>query len=253
MFRREPHGQEHMGWLHRPRTTRGAGRHPDPLQIQGEHQRLRLGPGKGQAADMRKAPLPMAVPQGSSTGHQRRFQPISEPRDAVARLFQVGVQKRRSARQADGAGHVLGAAAARALLPSPVDQGDHLGPPPDIKGTDPFGAVDLVPRDGEEIRTQRLDMDGDLSESLDRIGVEQDVPLAAHLGYLGDREEHSRLVVGVHEADQNRARPDRSSHVVRIQHTLAVHRQSRDRAPLTLQVIGGMEDGVMLDRRDDEM
>ena len=162
--------------------------------------------------------------------------------------------KRRGTGQADRTRHVLGSAAARPLLPSAVDQGDHLGhPTSDVQGTNPLGAVDLVPRDGQEIHTQRLDMDGNLAESLDRIGVEQDVPLAAHLGDLGDREEHSRLVVGVHEADQNRVRPDRSSHLVRIQHTLAVHRQPRDRAPLTLQMIGGMEDGVMLDRRDDEM
>ena len=101
-------------------------------------------PGKARLLICGRRLCRMAVPQGSSPGHhQRRFQPVSEPCDAATRLFQVRV---RSVAARPGRPHPPRSRcpAARPLLPSAVDQGDHGHPPSDVEGTDPFGAVDLV-------------------------------------------------------------------------------------------------------------
>src|SRR5208283_4219590 len=60
------------------------------------------------------------------------------------------------------------------------------------------------------------------------------------------------LVVGKHHAHQNRPRPDRSGHVVRIDEAVAADLQIGDLVSLRLEAFAGVEHGLVLDRgRDD--
>ena len=68
MIRRDPHRQKHVGGFHRPRTARGTGRDSDPLEVEGDNQRLRFDPGKRQITGMRQPSPAMAVPKPRAAG-----------------------------------------------------------------------------------------------------------------------------------------------------------------------------------------
>ena len=52
----------------------------------------------------------------------------------------------------------------------------------------------------------RFHVDGDLPHRLDRVGMEENVPLPRQGGRLFDGEDHPGLVVGPHEAHQRPCR-----------------------------------------------
>src|SRR5262245_63704712 len=71
-------------------------------------------------------------------------------------------------------------------------------------------------------------------------------------GAILDRLNGSDLVVGVHDAHQDRARRDRSAKVVGINPARAVNRQIRHAGAQALEKTARFDDSRMLDpRRDD--
>jgi hypothetical protein len=71
------------------------------------------------------------------------------------------------------------------------------------------------------------------------------------LGELPDfryRIHRANFVVGVHDRDQDRRRPDRLTHILRIHTAILANRQVRDFETVLLQILAGIQHSLVLDR-----
>jgi hypothetical protein len=91
--------------------------------------------------------------------------------------------------------------------------------------------VKLVAGDGEQVASDLVDIDRNLSRRLHGVGVEVNVGFGRNLSNLGDGLDNARLVVGEHDRDQLRIRSDRALHIRRIDQAAAIHRNVGDFAP----------------------
>src|SRR5713226_7236271 len=88
-----------------------------------------------------------------------------------------------------------------------VNDGGDLYPwvsAPDIEGTAALGAVELVSGERRQIDIHLVDVEGNLAQCLDGVGVEEHTALAAELADLFQRLQHADFVVRSHNADQDR-------------------------------------------------
>ena len=60
----------------------------------------------------------------------------------------------------------------------------------------------------EHVNMAFVYMDGNLAECLHSVRMEQDSMLMGNLSDFPDRLYSSNLIVGIHDGDQNRRRPD---------------------------------------------
>lgn len=67
---------------------------------------------------------------------------------------------------------------------------------------DALRAVEFVRRGREEIEVCRTDVDGDVSDGLDGVGMEWNVVCVEHLGHVRDGLNGADFVVGRHDGDE---------------------------------------------------
>jgi len=116
----------------------------------------------------------------------------------------------------------------------------------------PFGRVELVARDREEIDAELVDLRRDLADRLGGVGVEQDAALAGDGAHGLNRLDRPDLVVRVHDAHEDRSRCDRPAHVIGVDATGPIYVEVGDARTKALEKAGRLEDRGMLDRgRDD--
>ena len=77
-------------------------------------------------------------------------------------------------RQADGAGHVLRAGPAVALLGAALLLGEDVRPVADVQRADALRALELVGAERDQVGAERLDVEVDVRRGLDGIDVEDD-------------------------------------------------------------------------------
>ena len=75
--------------------------------------------------------------------------------------------------KAADAGQVLGTGAEIALLPAAVDEGRERKTRTDVERAHALGTVDFMPRDGNQVRAERLCLEGDFQKALDGVGVKK--------------------------------------------------------------------------------
>jgi hypothetical protein len=119
----------------------------------------------------------------------------------------------------------------------------------------PFGPVELVRREGEQIGTGPCEVHACLADHLHRIDVQQCTRLARDRGDLLEREEHARFVVGRHHRDQTRVPgTHRRAQRIEVESAVAVDAEDGQRAQARpFEITGGVENGGMLDGGGDEM
>ena len=84
--------------------------------------------------------------------------------------------------------------------------------------------------------------------------MEKDPVRSADFSEALDRLDRAGFVVGVHHRNQNGVRAEHGGEVLGIDDSRGINGEDRNlEAFLFRQMLGGMEHGVMLDRRDDEM
>ena len=106
---------------------------------------------------------------------------------------------------------------------------------------------------GEQIHIPRFHVHGDMAHGLHRVGVKEHLVGPGDAAQLGDRLYSADLVVGGHDGDKNGVRPDRPLQGGGIHQPPPVHRQVGDLIALLLQILGGVEDGVVLDGGGDDV
>ena len=99
---------------------------------------------------------------------------------------------------------------------------------------------------GEQIHIPGLHIHRDVANRLDRVGVEQDFVSLGNGADLGNGLDGANLIVGSHDRNQNGIGADGRFHRGRVHHAVPIHRQISHVVPVLLQVLGGVEDGVVL-------
>jgi hypothetical protein len=116
-----------------------------------------------------------------------------------------------------------------------------------------FRSVELVRGEREQIDAERLDVDWDLSGRLDGVGVEHRAPSLDERGDLADGLHGAYLVVGVHDRDEGRVVRERRPYGLQAHDAALVDRHDRDPPRLLAEGLDGVQHGLVLDGRRDEM
>ena len=105
----------------------------------------------------------------------------------------------------------------------------------------------------EHVNMHLIYIDRNLRIRLYRIGVEQYTVLLRDLTDLGNGLDGTDLIVGKHHADQNGIGADGCFQLVQADQSVSVHIQIGDLKASLLQILTGMENGMMLDLRGNNM
>src|SRR5690242_13097042 len=87
---------------------------------------------------------------------------------------------------------------------------------PHEQGADSFWCIQFVPGNREKVDTERVDVGVDLADRLCGVGVEQDAMFSGNLGASGNRLDRSDLIVGMHDAGENRSRCDCRAKILHV-------------------------------------
>jgi hypothetical protein len=142
-----------------------------------------------------------------------------------------------------------GPAAQPPFVPAAGEEGEDRDPrtaTTDPEGAHPLRAVELVCGEGEKIDAKARDVDGDLSDRLRGVGVEQDPPFARERSDLGERLDDSDLVVRVHDRHEERPGVERRAKRTEVDEPPGVDGKSGDAEPLFLQGTARIEHRLVL-------
>ena len=147
------------------------------------------------------------------------------------------------------AADVLGAGALAALLRAALDEVRQENALARVQKADALRAVELVGRKGKHVDVLLADVDGQMTGSLHRIGVEQDAALAADGADLGNRLDCADLVVCIHDRHEAGILADGISDLLGRDEAVFMNIEQRDLKALLLQPLQAVQDGMMLKRR----
>src|SRR2546429_1161154 len=248
---RDSHRLQNGRQLDAAGVTRGSrgGRHPtQPCQDlgadaadEGYVQRVRQ-PVRGMTveedavAELLLQALPEAVAQSAHATHRRKI-----PRKLAGRA------------EGDRQQGTLRARASAAFVAGTMDQRFDRRAAAHKQRADAFWRVNLVAGDRHKIDAEPVDISCDLPDGLRSVSVEQDLVLAGNAGAVLDRLDGSNLVVGMHDADKDRARCDRLADIVGINAACAINGQIRHACAEAFEKTARLDDGRMLDTGGDDV
>jgi hypothetical protein len=93
------------------------------------------------------------------------------------------------------------------------------------QSADTFGCIEFVAGNRQKIDTELIHIGRNLASRLRGIGVKENAVLVGDSGAFGHRLDGPDLVVGVHDADKDRSRRNRSANVIGVNSSCAVNRQ----------------------------
>lgn len=138
-----------------------------------------------------------------------------------------------------------------AFLAAAVQDGHRGVLPAEQQRADAVGAADLVAGNGHGGEPGGGEVDRELTESLDRVGMQRHVELGGRVGEFPDRHDRADLVVGPHhggEGDVGGVAGDGLAQRLGVDPALGVDRQVLDGGALVLaEPVDGVEDRVVLD------
>ncbi len=126
-----------------------------------------------------------------------------------------------------------------------------------IQRADALRAVELVRREREHVDVVLLDIDRNLADSLDSIGVEENALLVAELADLGDGLDDADLVVRVHNRHEDGLvgafANDGVLQLVERDKAVGLGSEIGDAVALFLQLLAGIEDCLVLGGLGDDV
>ncbi len=123
----------------------------------------------------------------------------------------------------------------------------------DVKRSHSFRTVQFVPRHGQQIDSQSIEIHGNLSHCLRGIGVKTNAMFACNDRDLFDRLNCANLVVDVHDGYQHRVWPYCPSYIVRIDQASPINRQAGHIGTQALQKPARLMNGHVLHLTDDQV
>src|ERR1044072_2981743 len=120
------------------------------------------------------------------------------------------------------------------------------------EGTNTLRRIEFVARDREQIHAKVVYAGRDLADRLRRISVKEDTAVAGDTAAFPDRLDRAHLVVGIHDADEERVRRNGAAEVVRVDAAEAIDSKIRHPRAETLEKPARRKYRRMLNpRRDD--
>ncbi len=158
--------------------------------------------------------------------------------------------------EADDGGGVFGAGATSVFLAAADDLGLERGAGADVEGAGAAGAVELVGGEGEEVYAERVDVDAEVGDGLDCVGVDEGagVCFADLLGDGGDVVECAYFVVGVHDGDEDGFWSDGGGDIGGVDAAVGAGGDEGEVGEaVALELVDGVEDGVVFDGGGDDV
>ena len=121
------------------------------------------------------------------------------------------------------------------------------------QGADTFGRIELVPCNGKQIDAEPIHVSCNLANRLSSVGMEKDAMLTGDACALLNRLDRAHLVVGVHDADEDRARRDRPAQVVGIAAPESIHGQVSYPRAEAFKKTARLDDRWVLDPGSDDV
>jgi hypothetical protein len=153
----------------------------------------------------------------------------------------------------DGKHDALGARAPAAFMAAAVNKRLERDAAAHVQRPDALRPVEFVAHDRQQIDAELVDAGRNLADGLRSVGVKQHAMLAGNTGTVLDRLDRADFVVGVHDADQDRPRCDRSPKIVGIDTSRSVDREAGDACAKAFEKPARFENRRMLDLRCDNM
>ena len=248
-----------MRRLRRAGLARRPTRHREPLQVQRNHQRLRLHPIEVEVAGVGHAHRTASVHACLvHRGQNPLLQPVTQRRETV-RAVRRGVCGQPChcllgrAPQANDAGDILRAGTPPALMQPAKKHGLEPHIAPHKQRARALRRIHLVAGEAEQVAAQRLHIQRQLARALDRIRVEERARRVGRIGQHAHRLDHAGLVVGEHDADELRRGPQRRLQRAHLNQPLRCARQECDFDAALGQLLRRMQDGVVLNGCGDEV
>src|SRR5215471_8361937 len=139
------------------------------------------------------------------------------------------------------------------LVPGAMDQRFERYAAAYKQGTDAFGRIELVARKRQQIDAEIIDAGRNLADRLSGVGVEQDAVLVGNSGTLRNRLDRADLVVGVHDADDDRAGRESVLKAAGVDPACAVNGQVGHLRAHPFEKLARFDDRRMLDAAGDDV
>ena len=123
----------------------------------------------------------------------------------------------------------------------------------DEHGANAFGAVHLVGADTEQVAADAAYIDSDFACALDGVDVEEDTGVGGDAADFLNGLEDAGLVIGEHDADEARFRPNSAENVGRVDEAAGLGRNEGSFDTEASKAVGGLDDGRVLDGRGNEV
>ena len=111
----------------------------------------------------------------------------------------------------------------------------------------------FVGRHRQQVAANLFHVDGHLASRLHSVGMEEDVRFGGNRADSIHVLQHARFIIGVDNAYELGVRLDRAAHVVGVEQAAGIDRQVCDLAANFFEALAGVEDGVVLDGRSDDV
>jgi len=217
---------------------------------------------EAKARVVRQAFAARAVERAMRDARENAIDELVAQRDNLVALHIAHGKFKRNG-ESDDAGDVLGAGAPAALLAAAEDERLEAHAVSHVQRADAFRSLELVRRKRQRVHAKLFDVDRDVTDRLHGVGVEQRAVGVRDRSELRDGLHRSDLVIRMHDRDKRgngvfgracRGALRERSHQRFLAHKpFSIDRHDRDAVAARAQLLGCVQDGVMLDRARDEM
>src|SRR5579864_5223229 len=246
---------QYIRWLQR---RRGASRSAGNCDVVDAHeQRFALDVGEADVQVARQAMVHRAVDVDLvQLAHDAVAQTVAQTCELTGLLRHFFLSNGTRLAQTDDAGDVERAGAHAALVAAAIDDGGNLHArilAANIERAHALGTVHLVAGDGGQIDVLLDHVDGNLADGLSGVGVKDHAALMTQLADLRHGLENANLVIGEHDRHQDGFVIHGALQVVEVNETVFLHRHVGDAVAILLQALAGVEHGLVLGDRGDDV
>lgn len=195
----------------------------------------------------------IAIEDGAGQGEDGVGEPVSQGNEMVLRGFSVFACFVEGDGHSDDCGDIFGAWTFSAFLRAAFEDADERDIFSGVEDANAFWAAEFVGREREHIDLLCADIDGNMADGLDGIGVKNDAVMAADMRNFRDRLYGARLVICGHDGDEAGGWTDTLGDLFRAQDAVGGNVEEGDFEAVFFEFFHGIQDGVMFEGGGDDV
>ena len=251
---RETDGSEHVRRLDRAGRAGGASGTSQSFEVESDDERFAFDAGKLNIGSVRRALRFRGVDARlRNTIEHTAFETIAKSGDARGVGSERMTRKLGGFSESNDAGDIFRARAEAALMMSAVNERIEARAGADIERANTFGSVEFVAGNREEIHAERIDIHGNFSGGLDRVGVKNNFVFAGDAGDFRDRLDRTEFVIGVHDGNQNGFGANGAANIFRVNDAVLACGEIGDGDAALLEMLARAVNRFVLDAGGDDM